>query len=177
MIPIKVIVSVLSLTTISYASDLIANLSYGESRTEVAKKLNASKLVSGNIDASLIARIGLNGTFTTTKKLKGLKFSLYFDWRKSGGLREITYRSETLPHHNYNHRLKQTWEYAINLLSAIHGKARNAGEYPAQADVKPDNIQFSHEWRTGNGFVYLGVGQENNKYSINITFSKILLSD
>jgi len=172
---LKAIILTLCLSSVSYAGDLIANINYGETREIVTKKLSSSKLVKASIPASMIGRIGLNGLFTTTRDLAGLKFTLYFDWTESSGLKEVTYRSDALVSYNYDQRLKQIWKHAINLLSAIHGRASNAGAYPDKSEVKQDKIQFSHEWKTNSGYIYLGVGQAAKKYSLNITFSKVSL--
>ncbi|MFT5904885.1 MAG: hypothetical protein ACI9E1_000473 [Cryomorphaceae bacterium] len=173
---LKMIILPLCISSVSYAGDLIANINYGESRDTVASKLSKSKVVKSSMPSNMFARIGLNGSFSTTRDLAGLKFTLYFDWTESSGLKEITYRSDALVSYSYDQNLKQKWQYAINLLSAIHGRASNAGAYPKKNDVKPDSIQFSHEWKTDNGYVYLGVGQQAKKYSLNITFSKVSLS-
>ena len=123
----------------------------------------------------MFARIGLNGSFATTTDLEGLKFTLYFDWTESSGLKEMTYRSDALSSSSYDHQLKQKWKYAYNLISAIHGRASNVGEYPKKNEIGSGKIQFSTEWKTNDGYIYLGVGQEANKYSLNITFSKVSL--
>ncbi len=173
---LKTIILTLCLSSVSYAGDLIANINYGESREIVTKKLSNCKIVKSSIPSTMFARIGLNGSFTTTRDLAGLKFTLYFDWTESKGLKELTYRSDALVSYSYDQKLKQKWEHAINLLSAIHGRASNAGTYPKKSEVKPDTIQFSHEWKTKSGYVYLGVGQQAKKYSLNITFTKFSLS-
>ncbi len=173
---LKMIILTLCLSSVSHAGDLIANINYGESRDTVTSKLSKSKAVKSSMPANMFARLGINGSFTTTKDLAGLKFTLYFDWTKSNGLKEITYRSDALVSYSYDQKLKQKWQHAINLISAIHGKASNAGVYPKKSDVILDSIQFSHEWKTDDGYIYLGVGQQAKKYSLNITFSKDSLS-
>ncbi len=170
------ILSLSSIATIANAGDLLANINYGETRDIVTNKLTKSKAVKATVPESMIARVGLNGSFSTTRELAGLKFALYFDWNDSSGLKEITYRSDALPNSSYDQRLKSTWDYAINLISAIYGKASNAGEYPKRSEITKGSIQFSHEWKTRNGYIYLGIGQETKDYSLNITFSKVSLN-
>jgi hypothetical protein len=177
MLLLKAIILTLCLSSVSHAGDLIANINYGETREGVTKKLSSCKDLKTSTPTTMFARIGLNGTFTTTKDLSGLKFTLYFDWSESNELKSITYRSDAIVSYGYDQKLKQKWQYAINFISAIHGRASNAGEYPKKSDVLDDKIQFSHEWKTNEGYVYLGVGQQAKKYSLNITFSKFLLSN
>jgi hypothetical protein len=159
----------------TYAGELIANLKYGDSREVVTSKLISCKLVKSTVPKTMFARIGLNGSFATTKELQGLKFTLYFDWTESSGLKEINYRSNTLGSSSYDQQLKQKWQYAYNLISSIYGRASNAGEYPKKNEITSGKIQFSHEWETNDGYIYLGVGQQENKYSLNITFSQFSL--
>jgi hypothetical protein len=173
---LKTIILMLCLSSVTYAGDLIGNINYGESREIVTNKLSNCKAVKSSMPSNMFARIGLNGSFTTTQDLAGLKFTLYFNWTDSGALEEVTFRSDALASYSYDQRLKQKWQYAINLLSAIHGRAINAGEYPKKSEVTSDSIQFSHEWKTDSGYVYLGVGQQTKKYSLNITFSKFSLN-
>lgn len=173
----QTIILTLCISTISYASELIAGVNYGESRDAVTSKLLKCKLVKTTVPANMFARLGLNGSFVTTKELEGLKFTLYFDWTDSSGLKEITYRSEAMANHSYDQQLKQKWSYAINLLSAIHGRAKNAGDYPKKNELSSGSIQFSHEWQTSTGYVYLGTGQLESSYSLNITFSQFSLSN
>jgi hypothetical protein len=173
---LQTIILSLCICTTSYASELIAGLNYGESRDAVTSKLLKCKLVKTNVPANMFARLGLNGAFITTKELEGLKFTLYFDWTDSAGLKEINYRSEAIAGHAYDGQLKEKWSQAINLLSAIHGRAKNAVEYPKKSELSSENIQFSHEWKTSTGYVYLGTGQLESNYSLNITFSQFILS-
>lgn len=167
----------LSLISVTTAGDLIANINYGETRDIIANKLSKSNLVTSGVDSSLLARTGLNGSFKTTRDLAGLKFSLYFDWTDSSGLKEMTYRSDSIPASQYDQKVKKSWKHAINVISAIYGRASNAGDYPKKAEVTPGQIQFSHEWKTNRGYIYLGVGKETNDYSLNITFSRFSLEE
>jgi hypothetical protein len=160
----------------THASDLIAKIKYGDTRDTVTKKLSNYKNLKSTIPTNMFGRVGLNGSFATTNELAGLKFTLYFDWTNSSGLKEITYRSEPLDSQSYDRQLKQKWNYAYNLISAIHGRAINAGEYPKKSEILSGKIQFSHEWKTTTGYAYLGVGQKENKYSLNITFSQYSLN-
>ncbi|MGJ8656300.1 MAG: hypothetical protein ACSHX6_07610 [Akkermansiaceae bacterium] len=165
----------LSLSSLTSAGDLIANLNYGDTRETATRKLKNSPLLKANIADNLFGRVGLNGSFTTTRDLAGLKFSLYFDWSESRELQQITFRSDALPDGAYDQRLKTSWTQASNLLSSMHGATSNAGEYPKQSEIKPGTMRYSHEWKTHNGYIYLGTGQETKGYSLVITFSEVSL--
>lgn len=162
----------LSIIPECYGSNLVGDVNYGETRDTVSKKLSNSPLLASGVDASLQARTGLNGVFTTTRYLAGLKFSLYFGWSDSDRLSEITYRSQPIQASEYDQQVKISWQYAINVLSGIYGRASNAGEYPKKNLISKGQIQYSHEWKTNKGFIYLGVGKEVRDYSINITFQE-----
>ncbi len=165
----------IALSSFVSAGELPAGINYGDSNDAVTKKLGQSKLVKSTVPKHLLGRIGLNGSYTTINELEGLKFSLYFGWNDSSGLKEINYRSDAMAPHSYDGLLKEKWDYAYHLISAIYGKAANVGDYPLRSDVTPDLIHFSHEWKTSSGYIYLGVGQQDNNYSLNITFSQIML--
>lgn len=164
-----------SIISTCYGSNLIGDVNYGETRDTVFKKLSNSPLLTSDLDASFISRTGLDGVYTTTRDLAGLKFSLYFGWSKSGNLSEITYRSKPIRASEYDQQVKTSWQYTVNLLSEIYGRASNAGEYPKENLISKGQIQYSHEWKTNKGFIYLGVGKEVTDYSINITFSRVSL--
>ena len=169
-----IIITLLTLSLslpLSIAGDLIAGINFGDSREQVKTKLLGSNLVASDLPKSMFSRIGLNGAFQTTESLKGLKFSLYFSW-SDDQLTEITYRSTTAPPAS----IKAAWSHSINLLSAIHRKAKNAGDYPQVNQLQDKKILYSHEWKNGAGFLYLGVGKITGEYNLTITFSKIKLS-
>ena len=153
------------------AAELLAGIKFGDSRDQVSAKLDQSNQVTSTLPKAMISRVGLNGAYQTTQSLKGLKFSLYFGW-ENDKLTQITYRSTSAPPAS----IKQAWNYSINLLSAIHRKASNAGDYPKLNELKDKGILYSHEWKSGAGYIYLGVGKISGKYNINITFSSIKLS-
>lgn len=167
----------LCISTATYAGELVAGVTYGESRDAVTSKLLKCKLVKTTVPSNMFARLGLNGSFVTTKELDSLKYTLYFDWNDSSGLKEINYRSDSMANHSYENQLKQKWSYAINLLSAIHGSAKNAGDYPNKSELTNGGIQYSHEWKTSTGYLYLGTGQLESSYNLNITFSQFSLSN
>jgi len=165
------------LTASLQAGDLPANINYGDSRDEVMEKLMKSSAFTSSVSPSLFTRLGLNGSFESTKDINGLKFKLYFDWIRNEGLTEINYRSSDLPESEYSNSLMKHWRYTINLLSAIHGRAAKAGPYPKKSDVTEGKIIYSHEWRTDEGFIYLGVGMINGKYCTSISFTKYIRTE
>ena len=168
--------AMLSLSSLASAGDLIANINYGDTKPEVTAKLKNSKLLKSDIPDNLFGRAGLNGSFTTTRYLAGLKYSLYFDWSDSSKLTQVTFRSDPLPRGAYDRGLQASWKQAINFLSSIHGAATNAGEYPKKGEIKPGTMRYSHEWKTNNGHIYLGTGQDTKGYNLVITFCEAALT-
>lgn len=171
-----ILILTLSLSPFTSASELIGGINYGESRDIVTSKLIKCKGLKTTLPPTMLARLGLNGSFITKNELAGLKFSLFFDWTDSSGLKEINYRSDAMAGHTYDGQLKEKWDYAYNVISAIYGRAKNAGDYPKKNEISTGKIQFSHEWQSSTGYIYLGVGQLESNYSLNITFSQLKLS-
>ncbi len=156
---------------ITRAGDIVAGLEFGDSRSQVTKKLSKSRDVTSTIPPAMISRVGLNGAFKTKKSLKGLQFSLYFGW-EDDSLTSVTYRSTPTS----GAALKQAWTYSVNLLSAIHGKTDNAGDFPKPATIKNGGIFYSHEWKTADGYLYLGIAKKEGKKHLAITFSHTQLT-
>ncbi len=157
---------------LAQADLLISGINFGDGRDDVTKKLQKSQVVKSEVPPTMLTRVGLNGSFKTVNALKGKKFLLYFNWSDADSLDELTFRSTAYNTASYNTQLKSLWNSAIQLLSSIHGKTQNAGEYPNASLLKNGGIRFSHEWQTNDGFIYLGTGKENGEVHLIITFSK-----
>ncbi len=164
---------------VSNAGDLIGGIKYGDSEEVVIKKLDQSGLAKAQIDKSMFARTGINGAYETTNSLKGMRFKLFFDWNRFGSdksLNQITFRSSPIQVGAYNSILKSAWVYAQNLLSSMYGKPTNEGDFPKLTKLSESGIMYSHEWRTSDGYVYLGIGKQNAKLNLSIGFHKNQLS-
>jgi len=157
------------------AGDLISGIQYGETQEAVTIKLANSNLVSAELDESLFGRVGLNGSYETVNTLHGMKFKLYFDWQDNGPIRQLTqmtFRSRPISLTGYTSTLEPAWSYAQNMISARFGKPSNAGDFPKASSLEDGGIMYSHEWKTNEGFVYLGIGKEAGKLNLSISFHK-----
>lgn len=165
----------LSLAVSASAQGVYAGLNYGDNEKTVIAKLKKSKLTNSDVPDTLFGRVGLNGTFKIIPKLKTLSFSLFFDWNEERDkkLKTVILQSNKLPASAFNGKLKNAHQYAINLLSSTYGRPSNAGKYPSQGQIGGNGaIHYSHEWKTDKGYVYLGVGEQEGKYVLAISFNK-----
>lgn len=169
------IITGLVLSVSATAGDVYAGLRFGDTEKEVIAKLELSKLTHSDVPKTLFARVGLNGSFKVVPKLKNLSFALYFDWAKGAEkkLTSIILRSNKLPASDYDTKLKNAYDYTVNLLSSTYGRPSNSGSFPTKEKVGGDEqVHFSHEWKTDEGFVYLGVGQQAGEFVLTINFTK-----
>ncbi|MEJ6582261.1 MAG: hypothetical protein QNL33_04040 [Akkermansiaceae bacterium] len=151
-------------------------LEFGDTRSEVLEKLNASPMVDGSVAEAMLARVGLNGIYRTKQTIGGLHCHLYFDWDGSNRLKEVTLRTNGKSIDSYGGLLKSNWSQMIELLTMLHGDAINRADYPSSDDLQDGLILNSHLWRTEDGHsVILGTGQEGNQYcvSVRITVDRI----
>ncbi len=159
----------------SQAGDIIGNLEYGDTEDTVISKLQKSSLVSSNLDKSMFARVGVNGSFETTNTLSNMKFKLFFDWDLSGSdkkLTEVILRSAPQDITISNKAIKSAWKDATNLLTAMHGKPLASGEQPDFSNIPDGGIMYASYWKTDDGYVYLGAGMEANKLNLTICLRK-----
>lgn len=126
-------------------------LCFGDKREEVTKKLKESSFVESTMDEIMMGRVGLNGVFRTRKQIGGLHCELYFDFNGSGGLKEISLQTQTVPKDVYVNRLKATWEELAELLTALHGKPVQSGSFPAAGSLRQDMLIPSHLWKLPSG--------------------------
>ncbi len=151
-------------------------LDFGDSQEEVIEKLKKSKMVEQTIDDIFLARVGLNGSFRTTKTIGGLHCHLYFDWNSNGHLKEVTLRTKPQSRFSYDSHLRSNWGELIDLLKILHGNPLQTSPYPNDSELQDGLILGSHLWRTKDGHsVLLGTGQEGSKFSVvvRITSEKI----
>lgn len=147
-------------------------LDFGDDRKTVEEKLLSCSLVKTKTNDALFGRTGLNGIFETTEKIGDLVCYLYFSWSETGGLSEVTLRTNPLPETVYSTLLHQTWVSLAELLSNLYGKPASHSSYPKQSELSDGALLASHLWRTGGGnSVLLGTGQEAEKYNVNVRFT------
>jgi len=152
------------------------SLEFGDSKTEVIKKLRKSKLVDGDIVEAMIARVGMNGIYRTKREIGGLKCKLYFEWTNGDLLREVSLRTKALDEDDYDAQLKGNWTEWVNLLTMLYGKPVQDGDYPLIDDLYDGLMLGSHIWYTEeNHSIILGTGQDGNRYSavVRITSERI----
>ncbi len=147
------------------------NLSFGDSRAEVTKKLKESKMLEAGVGEAFMGRTGLNGTYRTRQKIGGLQCELYFDWTGAGTLREISLQTQAVPKDLYVNRLKGTWEELAALLTTLHGKPMQSGEFPRVEDLDGDTFLPSHLWKVKGGSALLGTTRQGATCMIVVRFT------
>lgn len=142
-------------------------LEFGDSRNTVEKKLKASALVTSAGDGIFLGRTGLNGIYKTKATIGGLHCFLFFDWHKSGGLREVTLQTQPVSKGQYVTSLRGNWSELIDLLNKLHGRPVQAAEFPSASELQDGAILGSHLWYTEEGHsVILGTGQEGAGFNV-----------
>ena len=142
-------------------------LEFGDSNEETLRKLNASPMLECTVSPTILARIGINGSFRIKQAIGGLHSHLYFDWDDKMKLKEITLRTKPKELSHYGNQLKSNWSELIKLLTMLHGTSEQHSPYPNVDDLQDGLVSGSHLWRTESGHsVLLGTGQEGEKYSV-----------
>ena len=167
----SIIFTLLILTALPSLAGVYGTLEFGDDRSTVTRKLQASNLVDQTISSTFISRTGLNGVFKCKAKLAGLTYRLYFDWNKNGRLKEITLRSDSLKKNQYSSVLYKAWQEADYLFTKAYNKpAQNAG-FPDKDVLTDDSMMMSHIWHKGNKeSILMGTGSENGQYFLAIRF-------
>ena len=146
-------------------------LEFGDTREEVTKKLKASKMVKQQMEGAFFGRTGLNGVFKCNAKLANLSYRLYFDWTESGGLKEVTLRSDAIKGKKYDESLKTSWAEATKLFTQVYGKPAQGGTYPKRSDFKGHDILMTHIWHKGSDqSILIGPGIDKDKCFLAIRF-------
>lgn len=142
-------------------------LEFGDDRKTVEKKLKVSSLVTSAGDGIFLGRTGLNGIYKTKATIGGLHCFLFFDWHKSGGLREVTLQTQPVSKGQYITSLRGNWTELIDLLGKLHGRPVQAAGFPGVDELQDGAILGSHLWYTEEGHsVILGTGQEGSGYNV-----------
>ncbi|WP_353566984.1 hypothetical protein [Haloferula sargassicola] len=147
-------------------------LRFGDDRDQVRAKLLKSRLVEPTVDATFLARIGLNGAFRTREKVGGLSCLLFFDWDGKGKLSEIILQTEDCGAGTYAGKLHETWQEMIALLTELHGEPLQGADYPKMADLGDGAFLGSHLWRLkSGGSALLGTSRDGEAYHAGIRFT------
>lgn len=147
------------------------NLCFGDSRAEVTAKLKSSKMLEQGVGEAFMGRTGLNGVYRTRKKIGGLQCELYFDWTGGDTLKEISIQTQAVPTDVYVNRLKGTWEELAEILTTLHGKPVQAGEFPKLADLNSDTFMPSHLWKVKGGTALLGATKQGATCMVIVRFT------
>jgi hypothetical protein len=147
-------------------------LHFGDTRQQVEDKLKKSAFVETTIDETFFGRLGLNGTFRTRRQIGGLHCELYFGWTPDGSLNEITLQTQPLGPDSYDSSLKDNWSELIKVLSQLHGKPVQSGDYPGRDKMQNDLFLASHLWRLENGgSALLGTSMQAERYLVVVRFT------
>lgn len=142
-------------------------LEFGDDRKTVEEKLKKSSQLIPTVSETLFGRTGLNGVYKTKATIGGLHCFLYFDWSKSGRLREITLQTQAIAKEAYRTSLRSNWEELIELLGILHGKPIQEAPYPKSSELQDGLLLGSHLWYTEDSHsVILCTGQEREKYMV-----------
>lgn len=155
------------------ANAVFDQLTFGDSREEVTKKLKASKFVEMTTDETFIGRSGLNGVFRTRKKIGGLDAMLYFDWTGDNRLKEITLQTDPLPADDAAPRLKPCWKSFVELLTTLQGPPVHAEKDIHFSSIPDGTMAATHLWKLEkSGSAKLGAAREGDRFQIVVRFSK-----
>ena len=154
-------------------SAVFDTLTFEDTRDSALAKLKASKIVEMTVNETFIGRSGLNGIFSTRKKIGDLAASLYFDWTPEGTLKELTLQTETIQEVEYRSRLEPSWKEFIELLSMLYGLPEQNGPLP-QANILADGSFLpSHLWLLeGGGSALLGTARDGNRFQLVVRFTQ-----
>lgn len=155
------------------ADAVFDTLKFGDSRSTVTEKLNASKLVEANLNGAFFGRTGLNGIYRTKHEIGGIFCYLFFDWDEEGGLKEITLQTENKQSGEYDTVLKPCWTQLVGLMAPIHGKPLQDAGYPELAKLGDGQMIASHLWDIeSGGTVMLGTARVGEGYQVAIRFTR-----
>ena len=165
----KIIASLL-LTVLSLSAGVYEDLEYGDTRQQVTDKLMACERVENTIPKTMFARVGLNGTFKIKKDLKGLNFSLFFNWNENQQLNEIALRSNAIAPGNANSKLSGPFKSATRLITEVYGPAVMSNSIPKSSQIKDGSILNSHLWNVDGGTLLMGIAKDQGKFHLSISF-------
>lgn len=148
-------------------------LEFGDSRTEVTKKLMESTMVGSTIPGTFIGRTGLNGVYHTKQKIGGLHCYLFFDWTEDGKLKEVTLQTETRKAGDYSSVLQPCWKELIGLMAPIHGKPLQETKILGPDELDGEQMMATHLWNIEHGgTVLLGTSKIDGGYQVFVRFTR-----
>lgn len=154
-------------------SAVFDQLTFGDNRDQVFKKLKASKFVEMTTDETFIGRSGLNGVFRTRHKIGGQFASLYFDWTGDNQLKEITLQTDAVPSSDRDAQLNPCWKNLIGLINTLHGKPIVSDTQIRFTSIPDGAFSPTHLWNLeSGGSAQLGAARDGDKYQIVVRFTK-----
>lgn len=160
-----------ALNPLGLSAGVYSSLEFGDSRDTVTRKLQSSNLVEQTVGSTFLGRTGLNGVFKCKAKLAGLTYHLYFGWSDSGGLSEITLRSQKVHHNEFSTTIKSAWAEANKLFSQVYKQPVQSAHYPDKSKFKDHPILITHMWHKGaRQTIMIGPGLEKQKSFLAIRF-------
>jgi len=155
------------------ASAVFDELSFGDNREAVLKKLKASKFVEMTMDETFIGRSGLNGVFRTRQKIGGQFASLYFDWTGDNQLKEITLQTDLLPSTEVSTQIVPCWKSFIGLMNTLYGKPVVEDKELHVSSIQDGALCSTHLWKLEQGgSALLGASKDGAKYQVVVRFTK-----
>lgn len=147
-------------------------LEFGDTRKTVEEKLEKSPRLTTAVNKTLFGRTGLNGIYKTKTTIGGMHCYLYFDWTRSGNLREVTLQTQPVTKMNYTGNLKGNWHELSQLLAKLHGNPVQTTPYPKSSELQDGLMLGTHLWHTEDGHsVILCSGQDRDKYIVAVRFT------
>jgi len=155
------------------ASAVFDELSFGDNREAVLKKLKASKFVEMTTDETFIGRSGLNGVFRTRRKIGGQFASLYFDWTGDNQLKEITLQTDPLPSTEVTTQIVPCWKSFIGLMNTLYGQPIVGDKELHVSSIQDGALSSTHLWKLEQGgSALLGASKDGTKYQVVVRFTK-----
>lgn len=152
-------------------ASVIADLNFGNTRTEVTKKLQASDLFEATIAETFFGRTGLNGVFKTKKSIGGRSFLLSFGWDEEGGLSEIIMQSDPAP--AWDESMRACSAEVIRLLEALHGKPAFVADPSDPNNIANDTMAATHLWHLEKeGSALVGPSRSAEGFSVTARFTR-----
>lgn len=147
-------------------------LVFGEDITQVTKRLKSSALFVSTLPETFYARTGLNGIFRTKQKIANQHSQLFFEWNDTGGLREFTLHTDSLPLKNTDDQILPCWHGYINAMTDLYGEPVNANPKLNLGSIPEDGIIFTHLWESPQiGSILVGASHNKDGYQIAVRFA------
>lgn len=134
------------------ASPLYGPLETGLQEKQLLNSLKSCKSLDGPGTDAYLSRTGLNGAYKTRKPIGGLFFSLHFEYNKDGGLRAVSFYSNTkATKEEYDTRLKSLYKRMLNGLTGLYGPPMNLPDWIEKDALPTDRVLYMHMWRIQPG--------------------------